>query len=84
MHSPAHLHLVPNAKALAMEITFSNLGCLDPPLHKSATYFDDSMTEENWTRLKDEGDIIPCSFTGRIKGERFEELGFERVFTAPQ
>lgn len=45
---------------------------------------DDSMTEENWTRLKDEGDIIPCSFTGRIKGERFEELGFGKVLTAPQ
>ena len=45
---------------------------------------DDSLSEENWTYLKDEGDIIPCSFTGKIKGERFEELGFERVFTAPQ
>ena len=45
---------------------------------------DDSLTEENWTCLRDEGDIIPCSFTGKIKGERFEELGFERVFTAPQ
>lgn len=45
---------------------------------------DDSLTEENWASLKDEGDIIPCSFTGRIKGERFEELGFGRCFTAPQ
>ena len=45
---------------------------------------DDSLTEENWTYLMDEGDVIPCSFTGRIKGERFEELGFGRCFTAPQ
>lgn len=45
---------------------------------------DDSLTEEHWTYLMDEGDVIPCSFTGRIKGERFEELGFGRCFTAPQ
>ena len=45
---------------------------------------DDSLTEENWTYLKDEGIIIPCSFTGKINGERFEELGFEKVFTVPQ
>ena len=45
---------------------------------------DDSLSEENWTSLKDEGDIIPCSFTGRIKGERFEELGFGRCFTFPE
>ena len=45
---------------------------------------DDSLTEENWAYLMDEGDVIPCSFTGRIKGERFEELGFGRCFTAPQ
>ena len=45
---------------------------------------DDSLTEENWTYLKDEGDIIPCSFSGRVKGERFEELGFGRCFTVPE
>ena len=45
---------------------------------------DDSLTEENWTYLKDEGDIIPCSFSGKIKGDRFEELGFERCFTVPE
>ena len=45
---------------------------------------DDSLTEENWVHLKDEGDIIPCSFTDRIKVERFEELGFGRCFKAPQ
>ena len=45
---------------------------------------DDSLTEENWVYLKDEGDIIPCSFTGKINGERFEELGFGKVFTVPQ
>jgi len=45
---------------------------------------DDSLTEENWTYLKDEGDIIPCSFSGRIKGDRFEELGFGRCFTVPE
>ena len=45
---------------------------------------DDSLTEDNWTYLKDEGDIIPCSFTGKIKGDRFEELGFERCFTVPE
>ena len=45
---------------------------------------DDSLTEENWTYLKDEGDIMPCSFTGKIKGDRFEELGFDRCFTVPE
>ena len=45
---------------------------------------DDSLTEENWTYLMDEGDIIPCSFNGKIKGERFEELGFGRCFTVPE
>ncbi len=45
---------------------------------------DDSLTEENWIHLKDEGDIIPCSFTGKINGERFEELGFGKLFTVPQ
>ena len=45
---------------------------------------DDSLTEENWIHLKDEGNVIPCSFTGKINGERFEELGFEKVFTVPQ
>ena len=45
---------------------------------------DDSLTEDNWAYLNDEGEIIPCSFTGKIKGERFEELGFQKVFTVPQ
>ena len=45
---------------------------------------DDSLTEDNWTSLKDEGEIIPCSFSGKIKGERFEELGFGRCFTVPE
>ena len=45
---------------------------------------DDSLTEGNWTSLGDEGDIIPCSFSGRVKGERFEELGFGRCFTVPE
>lgn len=45
---------------------------------------DDSVSEENWSFLKERGDIIPCSFTGKIKGERFEELGFERCFTVPE
>ena len=45
---------------------------------------DDSLTEENWMTLKDKGDIIPCSFTGRVKGTRFEELGFGRCFTVPE
>ncbi len=45
---------------------------------------DDSLTEDNWTYLMDEGEIIPCSFTGKIKADRFEELGFERCFTVPE
>ena len=45
---------------------------------------DNSLTEDNWVYLKEEGDIIPCSFTGRIKADRFEELGFDRVFTVPE
>ena len=45
---------------------------------------DDSLTEDNWVGLMDEGDVIPCSFTGKISGERFEELGFGRCFTVPQ
>ena len=39
---------------------------------------DDSVTEEGWDYLKDMGEIIPCSMTGTIEGERFEELGFSR------
>ena len=39
---------------------------------------DDSVTEDGWNHLKDMGEIIPCSMTGTIEGERFEELGFAR------
>ena len=45
---------------------------------------DDSLSEDDWTSLERYGDIIPCSFSGKIKGERFEELGFERCFTVPE
>ena len=45
---------------------------------------DDSLSEDNWKYLMDEGEIIPCSFTGKIKADRFEELGFARCFTVPE
>lgn len=45
---------------------------------------DDSLSEENWKYLTDEGEIIPCSFNGKIKADRFEELGFGRCFTVPE
>ncbi len=45
---------------------------------------DGSMSEYDWTSLKDYGEIIPCSFTGHVGPERFEELGFERIITVPE
>ena len=45
---------------------------------------DGSLSESMWADLKEQGDIIPCSFTGKTKGKRFEELGFERSFTVPE
>ncbi len=45
---------------------------------------DDSLSEDDWVSLQRYGDIIPCSLSGKIKGERFEELGFGRCFTVPE
>lgn len=45
---------------------------------------DGSLSEDDWISLRCQGDILPCSFAGNVKGERFGELGFERYFTAPE
>ena len=45
---------------------------------------DDSIPEADWIHIKEKGGIIPCSFTGKISGDRFEELGFGRIFTVPE
>lgn len=45
---------------------------------------DGSMSEGDWSSLADSGGIIPCSFTGRVKEERLESLGFENVITVPR
>ena len=45
---------------------------------------DDSIPENEWPSLCQRCDIIPCSFTGSISAERFEELGFDRCFTVPE
>ena len=44
---------------------------------------DDSIPEGDWPILCQRCDIIPCSLTNSISAERFEEMGFERCFTAP-
>ena len=43
---------------------------------------DGSLSEDDWMTLRDMGNVMPCSFTGRVRN--FEEMGFERYFTAPE
>lgn len=45
---------------------------------------DDSIPEDDWPPLMERCGIIPCSFTGKISAERFEEMGFGSCFTAPE
>ena len=45
---------------------------------------DDSIPENDWPLLRQRCDVIPCSFANKISAERFEEMGFEDCFTAPE